>query len=571
VVGEAFIAGQGLMLGYLVEGSPDNSCMLKIAYSDTPAELMYASGDRVRQRRDGQFEFIGRIDEQFKIRGHRVELAEVTAALNRCAGVTRGVAVVDGETATDKRLIAFVTVSASAQTETMIANLIQTAMRRELPAPLVPTEIRIVSALPLTQSGKFDRVELRRILVSASRPIEVEAGANAASGAMETLIAGAFGSVLGIAVINRDDNFFALGGHSLLALRVVATLEKALGSRIPLVSLFAHPTPADLARALTHLAIASAGLEAASPLSSSLVEIKRGTSARPLFVVPGGHGGMVEMALYARLMERVGGDLTVYGVVARGVDGRLAPLDSVQATASAYLAEIRLIQPHGPYLLCGECVGGVIALEMAQQLSVTGEHVASLLLLDTWLPTDAGVRHFRLVERPITLLAVRARLIRAACADLTHVLGDHIGKRPLTSLYRRCRYSINVMLTLVRIAMAWSSKIVDPERADAGQEGLKAAESQYVQNALAYRAQPYPKPVSVIACASNARRGIFRDWSTIAGSHLSSHTVPGTHDTYIKQFVEQTAAAVRICLAQEIGRSPPLTSVRDAEGVNHAG
>ena len=100
---------------------------------------------------------------------------------------------------------------------------------------------------------------------------------------------------------------------------------------------------------------------------------------------------------------------------------------------------------------------------------------------------------------------------------------------------------------------------------------MKAAESQYVHNALAYRAQPYPGAVTVIACASNARRGIFRDWSTIAGSHLSTHTVPGTHDTYIKRFVEQTAGAVRTCLAQDVGRAQPLTSVRNAERVDHAG
>ena len=571
VVGEAFVAGQGLMRGYLVDGSPDNGCLLKNPHSAAPDSMMYGTGDRVRQRHDGELEFIGRIDEQVKIRGHRVELAEVMAALNRCPGVTRGVVVVAGNSAASRRLIAFVTISPSGDSESKLASLIRASMQQQLPAPLVPTEIRIVSALPLTQSGKFDRAKLQRLTLVANPTAEHRAGWNSPNGEMETVIASVFASALGTQAVARNDNLFELGGHSLLALRVIAALEAALSSRIPLVSLFAHPTPASLALALTEFANDLVVAKASAPLPSSLVEIKRGTSARPLFVLPGGHGGMVEMTLYARLMEQVGGDLMVYGIIARGLDGRLEPHDSVQATAAAYLAEIREVQPHGPYSLCGECVGGVIALEMAQQLRAKGERVASLLLLDTWLPTDAGVRHFRFIEQPRTLLFVRARLIRAACADLCGVLADHITRRPRTSLYRRCFYAVNVALTLMRIASAWTRKVVNPEKVEADQEAISAAESKYVRTALAYRAQPYSDVINVVACASNAKRGIFRDWATIAGDHLSTHMVPGTHDTYIQKFTEQTADAVRTCLDQAHARSKQLTSVAPAGSVDHGG
>ena len=571
VVGEAFVAGQGLMRGYLVDGSPDSSCLLRNPHSAAPDSMMFGTGDRVRQRRDGELEFIGRIDAQFKIRGHRVELAEVMAALNRCPGVTRGVVVVTGNSAASKRLIAFVTVPPYGGAESTITSLIRASMQRELPAPLVPTEIRIVSSLPLTQSGKIDRAKLQRLTLIANPTAEHQAGWNSPNGEMETLIASVFESALGTQAVARDDNFFELGGHSLLALRVIAALEAALSSRIPLVSLFAHPTPASLALALTEFASDLVLAKASAPLPSSLVEIKRGTSARPLFVLPGGHGGMVEMTLYARLMEQVGGDLMVYGIIARGLDGRLEPHDSVQATAAAYLAEIRVVQPHGPYLLCGECVGGVIALEMAQQLRANGERVAALLLLDTWLPTDAGVRHFWFIEQPRTLLFARARLIRAACADLCGVLADHITQRPRTSLYRRCFYAVNVALTLIRIALAWTRKVVNPEKVEAGQEAISAAESKYVRTALAYRAQRYADVINVVACASNAKRGIFRDWATIAGDHLLTHTVPGTHDTYIQKFTEQTADAVRTCLDQACDRSQQLTSVAPAGSVDHGG
>ena len=568
-VGEAFVAGQGLMRGYLVDGYPNGSCLLKNPYSEAPNSMMYGTGDRVRQRRDGELEFIGRSDEQFKIRGHRVELAEVTAALNRCPAVARSLAVVDGDSATNKRLIAFVTVAPSGDAKSRITSLIRASMQRDLPAPLVPTEIRIVPALPLTQSGKFDRAALQRTAVIANPTAEHRTDGNSANGEMESLIAGVFASALGTQVVARDDNFFALGGHSLLALRVIAALEAALNSRIPLVSLFAHPTPAGLALTLNELARHAAEVSTSAPLPSSFVEIKRGKSARPLFVVPGGHGGMVEMTLYAALMEAVGGDLTVYGIVARGVDGHLDPHDSVQAMAAEYLNEIRRLQPHGPYSLCGECVGGVIALEMAQQLRTSGEQVASVLLLDTWLPTDAGVRHFRYIERPRTHLNLRAWLVRAAFADLASVLADHVVRRPRGSFLDLCRYGFHVVLTLVRIARAWVRKVVDPEKAEAGSERIAAAGANYVRAALDYRAQHYSGNISIVACESNVRRGIFRDWKAIVSGDLSTHVVPGTHENYIQKFTAQTANAIRACLDQGDEEPPQLASVAAAKAVNH--
>ena len=207
---------------------------------------------------------------------------------------------------------------------------------------------------------------------------------------------------------------------------------------------------------------------------------------------------------------------------------------------------------------------------MAQQLRANGEQVASLVLLDTWLPTDAGVRHFRLIEHPRTLWFARARLFRAACVDLARVLADHVTKRPRSSMSSLYRYADDVARTLERIAIAWARKVINPERAEAGQEARKAAESKYVAIALAYRAKPYPHNIDVIACASNARQGIFRDWFTIAGDHLSTHTVPGTHDTYIQKFTAQTAEAVRACLDQDDDGFKELRVAHEGRA-NHGG
>jgi amino acid adenylation domain-containing protein len=566
VVGEAWVAGRGLMQGYLVTGVADSGGMRTNPYSEVSGSMLYDTGDRVRQRRDGALEFIGRVDERFKISGHRVELAEVTAALCQCSGVTRGAVVIDGSRAAQKRLVAFVTVEPSGDHENAVTSSIRAALRLALPSALVPAEIRVLPSMPFTPIGKLDRAALQREAATVIPVAATHVVVGAPRGALETLVAAVFASAIGVPAVGRDDNFFDIGGHSLLALRVLAALESSLQCRIPLVSLFKHPTPAGLAVALTNISNAAAPVNPTPLRAASLVEIKRGTCSMPLFVVPGGHGGMVEMTLYARLMERLGGDLTVFGMMAQGLDGQLEPHDSVSAMASAYLNDIRSVQAEGPYALCGECVGGVIALEMAQQLLAKGERVASLVLLDTWLPNDAGVRHFRWIERPRTLFLVRTQLLRAACVDLTHVLIDLLAKRPRGTWLDQRRYMADVAHTLKRIALAWTRKVVSPQRVEVGREAITRAEENYVDVTMRYRAQPYAGRVNIIACASNAKLGIFKDWARLAGGGLSTHTVPGTHDNYIQKFSDQTSDALRQCLNQS-GRGPQPSNVDASQGV----
>jgi non-ribosomal peptide synthetase component F/pimeloyl-ACP methyl ester carboxylesterase len=179
--------------------------------------------------------------------------------------------------------------------------------------------------------------------------------------------------VLGIKNIGRTQNYFDLGGNSLLAVRLFAEIEKRFQVRLPLSALLSSPTVAQLSNALR---------PTARPLEwSPLVKIQGEGSRPPLFCAHGGGGNVL---IYRALAKHLGFDQPFYGLQCKGLDGACPPLTRIEEMAELYVSEIQKIQPHGPYHLGGYCLGGTIALEMAQQLRSKGEDVGLLALFDTW-------------------------------------------------------------------------------------------------------------------------------------------------------------------------------------------
>jgi thioesterase domain-containing protein/acyl carrier protein len=173
--------------------------------------------------------------------------------------------------------------------------------------------------------------------------------------------------------VGIDDDFFELGGTSLLAARLFAQIEEDFKLRIPLVSLVKAPTIKKLAK-IIHLP--------GSPDEwHSLVTIQPGRVRPPLFCI---HGESGHLLMYHSLARYLGPDQPIYGLQPQGLDGKQAPLTRIEDMAARYIKEIQVIQPDGPYFLAGYCMGGTIALEMAQQLSGQGQRVDLLALLDTY-------------------------------------------------------------------------------------------------------------------------------------------------------------------------------------------
>jgi amino acid adenylation domain-containing protein len=250
-VGELYAAGSGLAHGYL--NSPGWTAARFVAnpFAAGSGERMYRTGDLARRRPDGTFEFIGRRDSQVKVQGFRVELGEVEVALTQLPGVVEAAVVAQRLCSGDRRLTAYVVVSAST---TLTGVEIRRQLRVVLPEYAVPAVVRLVDRLPMTASGKVDRAALairavqdRPDLYTAYRPAESP---------VERAVVELWADQLGIVGIGVDDDFFELGGHSLLAVSVIGSLRADHGVEVSPLDFYENPTPAGLARLVESTGVA---------------------------------------------------------------------------------------------------------------------------------------------------------------------------------------------------------------------------------------------------------------------------------------------------------------------------
>ena len=237
VVGELYVAGAGLASGYI--GRPDLSSTRFVACPFGAAgERMYRTGDVVRWGTDGQLRYVGRADEQVKIRGHRIELGEVRAALASLAGVEQAVVIAREDRPGDKRLVGYVTGSAD-------AGAARSALAERLPAYMVPAAVVAVEVLPLTVNGKLDVRAL-----PAPEYLDGGSGYRAPVTAVEEILAGIYAQVLGLDRVGVDDSFFDLGGDSILSMQVAAR-ARAAGVLCRPRDIFVEQTVARLAQVAT--------------------------------------------------------------------------------------------------------------------------------------------------------------------------------------------------------------------------------------------------------------------------------------------------------------------------------
>ncbi|MFA4082267.1 amino acid adenylation domain-containing protein [Mycobacteroides salmoniphilum] len=239
VVGELYVAGLGLGLGYVSRSSLTASRFVACPFG-APGERMYRTGDLVRWRADGNLQYLGRADEQVKIRGYRIELGEIQAALADVVGVEQAVVIVREDRPGDKRLVGYVTESVAGLVDTAGA---RAALGERLPPYMVPAAVVVVGALPLTVNGKLDT---RALPV----PQYQETLYRAASNAVEEILADIYAHVLGLERVGVDDSFFDLGGDSLSAMRLIAAVNKSMSTHLTVRALFDTPTIAQLAPGL---------------------------------------------------------------------------------------------------------------------------------------------------------------------------------------------------------------------------------------------------------------------------------------------------------------------------------
>ncbi|MDX6805087.1 amino acid adenylation domain-containing protein [Terrihabitans rhizophilus] len=386
VAGDLYIAGRQLARGYL--GRPDLTAERFLPDPYRPGGRMYKTGDLAHWRDDGALVFLGRSDHQIKIRGLRIELGEIEAVLAGAPGVGQVAVIAREDRPGDQRIVAYVVPRDAA------GDALRKAAAARLPDYMMPTAFIGLDELPVTANGKLDRRAL-------PAPEVTTAAGRAAESPTEQAVAALFAEVIGLdGTVGADDDFFDLGGHSLLAAELMLRLRADWHQRIGLGALFEHSTVARLAAFLDTLA--GEDPEAGQGLGSP-IPLRRGDANVPALFAVHPAGGL--SWCYSRLARALPPGRAVWGLQSVGIDPDAATPDTLDAMAASYVAEMRAVQPIGPYHLVGWSIGGIIAHAIAQQLEADGEQVGVVAMLDAY-PAD----RWRLRPAPEANSALKALL-----------------------------------------------------------------------------------------------------------------------------------------------------------------
>jgi thioesterase domain-containing protein/acyl carrier protein len=482
---------------------------------------MYKSGDLAVELADGSFDFIGRADDQVKIRGFRVELGEIESALRRCDGVQAAVVRAIEFEAGDRRLVAFVIGDGALQ------NQWKQALQRQLPHYMTPSEFVALRSFPTTSNGKVDVQALDALRLRAAAYLSPSTPNHLDP--VEARLKEIWERLLKINTVGLDEDFFALGGHSLLAARMLVSVEKWFGSRLPHSALVEQPTIRGLA---TYLRRSPAGKWPA------LVTIQPGALLPPLFVAHGIGGSLLS---FLDLAAELGPEQPVYGLQLPGfIYEHQAELSVLAAN---FVKQVRAIQPSGPYNLAGHSSGGLIVFEMACQLVEQGETVGLLALLDC--DPDKGKQLTHRPSRNWGSLKASVRRVRAEVNAPEFGVMD-LFERRVTQLRVRTR--------------TWLA--ARSRRTQSGRGELRRSEGYLVLALRDYEFRPYPGNATLFIAeeelGSNAEPG--KSWAGRILGGCETRVIPGTHRTIMTQpQVASLAREMRQRLARPV--EAPAASV----------
>jgi amino acid adenylation domain-containing protein len=515
--GELGISGAGLSEGYL--NRPDLSAGRFIVKDINGFQLcIYKTGDLVQQRPAGDFRYFGRNDFQVKIRGFRIELGEIESLMLGFHGIKEAVCAVWNRSERDQRIVAYYRRDSPVDEKELRAHL-----KRSLPEYMVPGHYVPMAEFPRTSSGKTDRKALPPPAAMGGEEIEDKSTVNAMQGRILEI----WKEVLGNDTIGVDENFFDLGGHSVLAVELVRKLNARIGGAWKLRDLFEHPTIEGLASMV--------GSEKRSKLPL-LFSINRKGERNPLFIVPGVYSNnYYEDANYSEyehdflryfnnFLVLLGRDRPVYGLRPRGIYCGERFHRNVEAMASEYINEIKAVRPEGPYLIAGECIGGVVAHSIACQLRELGDEVSKLVMLDTY-----------------RMNAVNEKWMRTK--DL------HDDCWAAFQAFRRIALHFEIDRGALRRAGEWARIHLFPLDDELREiRRLVLGPRKYSNLLLRYRPKRYDGEALLIINEEWNDRHPFLSWDTELCPRLEVRIVPGNHSTRLKY----SGGALERCLREDL-------------------
>jgi amino acid adenylation domain-containing protein len=530
VPGELYVGGDGLARGYWNRQEDTARLFVPDSFCDQPRARLYRTGDRVRYLPNGNLQFLGRADNQVKVRGFRVEMKEIETALAEHPAVSAVAVVVREEGPDDERLAAYIVPHRPASPPTLKA--LRDFLKEKLPDYMVPTDFFIMEALPLTPSGKLDR----RALPIGSRSRQAENRYVPPRDLQDWQLVKIWEEILNVRPIGIEHDFFDLGGHSLLAVRMMDRIEDAYGKCLPLATLFAEATIKHLAECLR--------TESLREVQSAIVLVQPGGSHPPFFFLHGDSWG----GLYCRKLARLlGQEQPFYGVMPNGFDDKPL-LPTVEAMAEENVRLLVALQPQGPYLLGGYCNGGQVAYEMARQMEQQGLEVGLVILLDAAVPLHIG--WLKALTRFAGWLA---KLDGGEQINLYGRLREYVVRAP--SAYRK---GLRTFLTLgLRTARTDLLRLLgtppealgipgpafdDPER--------RLRDVRFRGILMNYRPKPYPGRVVLLRTRSlqgNYPSDRTAGWGKLV-AQIEVHELPGNHATCQTEHVGVVAEHIGRCL-----------------------
>ncbi|WP_370603946.1 enterobactin non-ribosomal peptide synthetase EntF [Citrobacter braakii] len=373
VAGDLYLTGIQLAQGYL--GRADLTASRFIADPFNPGERMYRTGDVARWLENGAVEYLGRSDDQLKIRGQRIELGEIDRVMLQLPDVEHAVAhacVFNLAAATGgdaRQLVGYLVSQSGLPLDT---SALRETLREKLPAHMVPTVLLQLAELPLSANGKLDRKALPMPQLTS------RTSGRAPRAGTETAIAQSFAALLDCEVNDVEADFFALGGHSLLAMKLAAQLSRVFERQVTPGQIMVASTVEKLSALLE-----SNDDEQAQRLGFETLLPLRESHGPTLFCFHPASGFAWQFSVLSRYLSP---QWSIIGIQSPRPDGPMQTAESLDAVCEHHLATLLSQQPHGPYYLLGYSLGGTLAQGIAARLHAKGERVAFLGLLDTWPP-----------------------------------------------------------------------------------------------------------------------------------------------------------------------------------------
>lgn len=513
-VGELCVSTPCLGQGYI--NNPELTADKYVENQMQPGERLYRTGDLARCLSNGDIQHLGRIDQQVKIRGIRIELAEIEAVLRQYEGVQDVIVNSIERSSGGNQLVAYLILVKDHQVsrEELHKNLMD-----KLPDHMVPTIYMTLEQFPLTPNGKVDRCALP----VPEQNFQLEDNYIPPRDDLERSLVELWEEILGVRPIGIRDGFQSLGGDSLLAARVIARVEEKVGKRLPISYFTNVHTVEDLA--------ATFHKEGWQQNQSTLVALQPYGPKSKFFIVHGVGGHLLR---FTRMAQHFAPDYPLFGLQSRGLNGNREPFQSIEAMAAHYIKEIITWQPEGPYHLGGFSYGGFIAYEMAQQLHSQGQSVALLALLDTqamlapqYLSSLTGSRYIRF-------------RIRSMSHKTNYIMNQISMLRPVHMI----KYAITGLNGGEKMAIDFG----DARKDETVPKYFKLVMDKNFSALEGYRLKPYNGKVTMIKSIKHGR-GTYYGWNELAMGGVETHFVSGTHTDILQEpnvgaLVEQLKACI---------------------------